>query len=80
MSDYARGTAEADSDLDLLIVMPVSGSKRRVAVEIGAMLHDIPIAKDIVVSTPEEFEWRKDVTGTIEYPTVREGRVLYAKT
>jgi len=60
--------------------MPVTGSKRNVAVRIGEILHDIPIAKDISVSTPEEFAWRKDVTGTIEYPAAHEGRVLYAKS
>jgi predicted nucleotidyltransferase len=76
---YARGEGGGDSDLDLLVVMPTSISKRRAAVEIGIALHDISMAKDIVVSTPEEFAWRKDVTGTIEYPAVREGRVLYAK-
>ena len=76
---YARGAAGADSDLDLLVVMPVSGSRRRVAVEIGLALQDIPLAKDIIVTTPEDFAWRKEVTGTIEYPAAREGKVLYAR-
>ena len=76
----ARGDARRDSDADLLIVMPVSGSKRRKAVEIGVALHDIRISKDLIVVTPEEFEWRKDTIGTIEYPAWREGRVLYART
>ena len=76
---YARGSAGPDSDVDLLIVMPVRGSKRKKAVEIGVALHDIEVAKDVIVVTPDEFEWRKDVIGTIEWPAVREGRVLYAK-
>jgi len=76
---HARGTAGADSDVDLLVVMPVTGSKRRKAVEIGVALHDVDVAKDIVVSTPEEFRWRQDVVGTIEYPAAREGKVVYAK-
>ena len=76
---YARGNAGPDSDLDLLIVMPVTGSKRQKAVEIGVALHDIAIAKDVIVVTPEEFEWRKDVIGTIERPAWREGKVLYAQ-
>lgn len=76
---YARGNAGPDSDVDLLIVMPVRGSKRKKAVEIGVALHDIKVAKDVIVVTPQEFEWRKDVIGTIEWPAAREGQVLYAK-
>ena len=76
---HARGQAGADSDVDLLIVMPVSGSKRQKAVEIGVALHDIPIAKDVTVVTPEDFEWRKEIVGTIERPAARDGRLLYAR-
>ena len=75
----ASGRAGPDSDVDLLVVMPVRGSKRRKVVEIGVALHDFSVPKDIMISTPEEFAWRKDVVGTIEYPAAREGRVLYAK-
>lgn len=75
----ANGTARADSDVDLLVVMPVSGSKRRKMVEIGVALHDFAIAKDILITTPEDFDWRKDVVGTIEYPAAHEGVLLYAK-
>jgi len=76
---HARGGAGADSDVDLLIVMPVSGSRREKAIEIGVALHDIPIAKDVIVVTPEDFEWRKEIVGTIERPAAREGRLLYAR-
>ena len=76
---HARGTAGADSDVDLLVVMPVKGSRRRKAVEIGVAVHDFAVSKDIVISTPEDFAWRKDVMGTIEYPASHEGIVLYAR-
>jgi predicted nucleotidyltransferase len=77
---HGTGTAGLDSDVDLLVVMPVSGSKREKAIEIGVALHGIRIPKDIIVTTPEEFEWRKDVVGTIERPAALEGEILYAKT
>jgi predicted nucleotidyltransferase len=77
---YAKGNAGPDSDVDLLIVMPVRGSRHKKAVEIGVALHDIEISKDVIVVTPEEFEWRKDIIGTIEWPAVREGQLLYAKS
>jgi uncharacterized protein len=76
---HARGEAGKDSDVDLLVVMPVTGSKRKKMVEIGVALHDIPLAKDIIVTTPEDFEWRKEIVGTIERPAAREGEVLYAR-
>ncbi len=74
----ARGDAQPDSDFDLLVVMPVAGSKREKSVELGVALHDIRVAKDIIVVTPEEFAWQQNQVGTIAYPAVREGRVLYA--
>ena len=76
---YAKGTATKDSDADLLIVMPVSGSKREKGVEIGVELHDVHIPKDIIVTTPEEMERRKNIVGTIAYIATREGKVLYER-
>ena len=76
---HARGDAGPDSDVDLLVVMPLSGSRREKAIEIGVALHDIRLPKDVIVTTPEEFEWRKDTIGTIEHPAWREGRLLYAR-
>jgi len=77
---YARNDAGFDSDVDLLVVMPVKGSKRKVRLDIRRVLHDIHLPKDIVVTTPEEFEWRKEIVGTIERPAALEGEVLYAQT
>jgi predicted nucleotidyltransferase len=75
---HARGSPGKDSDVDLLVVMPVEGSKFEKAVEIGVALHDFRLPLDIIVTTPEEFEWRKEVPGTVERPAALEGRVLYA--
>ena len=76
---HARGDAGPDSDVDLLVVMPFEGQKHKKQVQIRVALHDIRVPKDIIVTTPEDFEWRKEIPGTIEYPAVREGRVLYAR-
>jgi hypothetical protein len=65
--------------VDLLVVMPVRGSTRRKAVQIGVALHDCQVAKDIIVVRPEDYEERKDVVGTIEYPASHEGRALYGR-
>ena len=76
---HARGEGRPDSDVDLLIVMPVEGSRRDKAIEIGVALHDVRAPKDIIVTTPEDFAWRKEIAGTIERPATKEGKTLYAK-
>jgi uncharacterized protein len=35
--------------------------------------------KDIIVVTPEEVEQYKDVVGTLIYPALREGKVIYER-
>ena len=76
---HARGDAGPDSDLDLLVVMEVEGSKREKQLEVRLALHDIPGPFDILVSTPEDVERRRDIPGTIERPALLEGKVLYAR-
>ena len=75
----ARGDAGPDSDVDLLVVMDVEGPKLEKRIEIRGALHDFLVPIDIIVTTPEEFAWRKNVVGTIEWPASREGKVLYAR-
>jgi uncharacterized protein len=77
---YARGTAGPDSDVDLLVVMPVTGSIREKRLEIRIALHEIPMAKDIALFTPEQVARYKNIVGTIIYPAFREGKVLYDRT
>ena len=76
---HGRAEGGPDSDVDLLVVMNVEGSKRKKAVEIAVAVDDIDLPKDIIVTTPDDYAWRKEITGTIEYPAAHEGRVLYAK-
>jgi predicted nucleotidyltransferase len=76
---HGRGEAGPDSDVDLLVVMPVEGPKHRKQVQIRVALHGFVIPKDIIVTTPEDFAWRREIPGTIEYPASREGRVMYKR-
>ncbi len=76
---HARGTAKPDSDIDLLVIMPVSGSRRKKQIEMRVALHDIAVPKDIVVVTPEQVARQRDIVGTIIRPALREGKVLYAR-
>ena len=80
----ARGTANADSDVDLLIVgEKPSGegwSRRR---EIGRIrralsLPGVPI--DILFFTPEEVEKWRHTTNHVVSEALREGKVLYERS
>jgi len=76
---HARGDAGPDSDVDLLVIMPVTGSKRAKQIEMRVALHDIRVPKDILLVTPEEVARRRDIVGTIVRPALQEGRVLYVR-
>jgi predicted nucleotidyltransferase len=76
---YARGTAGEDSDADILVVMPVKGSKRKKATEIDIALVGLDLSVDVIVVTPEELDRNKNIIGTIIYPALKEGKVLYEK-
>lgn len=74
---WARGDARPDSDIDLLIVLPQIENKRQALIRIGNELSDLPISKDIVVTTPEEIAARGNIVGQVLRPALREGKVIY---
>jgi predicted nucleotidyltransferase len=77
---HARGKAGPDSDVDLLIVMDFEGEVRDKWLEIRQALRDIPVAVDAIVSRPQDFAWRKEIVGTIEWPAAKEGKILYDRS
>lgn len=76
---HARREAGPDSDVDLLVVMRVAGSKRDKQLEIGIALHEFELPVHVIVTTPADFDWRRNIPGTIERPAMLEGKVLYAR-
>ena len=76
---HARGAGGPDSDVDLLVVLPVQGSKRKKAVEIYKLLAGIGVPKDVIVVTPEDIEKYKDLAGNIIGPALSEGKILYER-
>jgi uncharacterized protein len=77
----ARGSADARSDVDLLVICPIeppkAESRRALMVAMYRALRGVEFATDIVVLTPEEFERDRQIPGTVARPASREGRVLY---
>jgi len=76
---HARGTAGPDSDVDLLVVMPTGDGKRKKAVQIYTLLAGMGLSKDIVIVTLDEIEKYRHTPGTIIYPALKEGKIIYER-
>jgi len=74
----ATGSAAADSDVDLLVVVREANNKRSLRVAMRQAVNGMGLSKDIIVLTSEEFEIKRKIPGTVAYPADREGKVLYA--
>jgi predicted nucleotidyltransferase len=77
---HARGEAHPKSDIDLLVVMPQATNTRQVSVAIRRALADLPVCKDIIVTTPEDVARRGNLVGSVLRPALREGKVLYERS
>jgi predicted nucleotidyltransferase len=74
-----RGTADEDSDYDLLVVTAASDQPaHRRAQDAFRALCGVGASKDVVVLTREEFEGRLSVTTSLPAIVAREGVLLYA--
>jgi len=73
----ARQTADKRSDVDILVICPIGGSRRELMVAMDRALKGLGIARDIIVLTPEEFETDRQIPGTVARPASLEGRTLY---
>lgn len=76
----ARGDAGPRSDIDLLVVFSEVPDKRQAAIRIRQALADLPAAKDVFITTPQEIQQRGDLVGSVLRPALREGKVLYERS
>ncbi len=76
---YAWGTPTADSDVDLLVIVPESDeSPHRRAVRAHRSLRGLPIPCDIVVRTRAEMDRINPVRSSLLYRALTEGKRLNA--
>ena len=75
----ARGEAGPDSDLDLLVVMPDGTDRRAARRALRYALFQLPIPKDVVVTTPEHLAFRRDSCWHIVALALREGETVYSR-
>ncbi len=73
----ARGDDGPDSDIDLLVVMPIVGRRHDASVRVLNELRDMPVPVDITVVDPARLDEEASVPGVVR-AALREGRVLVA--
>jgi predicted nucleotidyltransferase len=72
---HAYGTPHADSDVDILVVMPAR-SLHGQAVKIRAAVPR-PFAMDLIIRTPEDLRWRLANSDMFHTEIVTKGKILY---
>jgi predicted nucleotidyltransferase len=75
---YAQDTANPESDIDVLVVMPEGVHCRRTAQFLYRQIRGLGIPFDILVTTPSTLEKHKDNIGLIYRTILKEGREIYA--
>src|SRR5205807_1939951 len=74
---YAYGTPHADSDVDILVVMPARNQLDQAFKIHSTLLPPFPL--DIIVRTPKNLLWRLEERESFHTEIVRKGKVLYEK-
>jgi predicted nucleotidyltransferase len=75
----ARGDADADSDYDLMVVVPDDAGEERLRSRLGyEALCGTGIAADVLVCTRTYFDERLHLQASLPATIVREGRLLHA--
>ncbi len=75
----ATGEAKPSSDVDLLVVMPDGTDRREAAIAMRVAVSDLPLAKDIIVTTPDEIARRAHLVGSVLRAALREGKVVHER-
>jgi uncharacterized protein len=73
---YARGDANPDSDVDLLVIMPTKNRTTQQALDIRQRI-SCSFALDILVRTPRDVKERLALHDCFLESIVNEGRTLY---
>jgi uncharacterized protein len=73
----ARGGMRADSDLDLLVILSEVRDGHGEMVRLRRAVGRILIPVDVLAFSADDVREWGGVPGTVLYPSLREGRVLY---
>lgn len=74
----ARGEANENSDLDVLVVEPEVTDQWNEMVRLRRALRPLRIAADVLVVSQKTFEHWADTPNTVVYEAANEGRLFHA--
>lgn len=75
----ARGDDGPNSDIDLLVVMPVATRRHDTSVDVLTHLRNVPVPVDVTVVDPAHLDIEGALPGLVRQ-ALREGRVLVGAT
>ena len=76
---HARSSSDADSDLDLLVIVPECKHLRRESIRVRRALRGLLVPVDVIVATTEQMIRLGDTPGLIYRTALQEGEVLYER-
>jgi len=76
---YARGDADAGSDIDLLVVEREISDPVEEYLKLHRAASENGVGLDLLIMTESEFEKKRDWWTTPVYAAVREGKILYER-
>lgn len=78
---YARGEADADSDLDLLAIVAADEATREMLIQCRVALREAlkgtGLAIDFILQSEQAFETARRQPGSLQAAIAAEGRVIY---
>ena len=75
----ARGDEHADSDIDLVVVLPQVDDKHTAAVAVRRATASLPVPLDVIAVDEAELQRRRDEIGSVLQPALQEGEVVHER-
>lgn len=76
---YAQGKATEDSDIDLLVITETDLPDQERYAAVRRLLAGYPVAFDIIVKTPEEYQRSRGLVNHIVYFADKYGKPVYER-
>ncbi len=76
---YARGDADRNSDLDLLVIKKTKKRFLQRMIEVARLIDDEAGKVDAIVYTPQEFRTMLEFENSFILNALQEGKIIYEK-
>ena len=76
---HATGMADEHSDVDFLVVSDEAVPPRQQALAIRRSLRKFPVACDVIVKAPADFDRQRGIVNNIAYLADRYGKTVYER-